>query len=278
FVLLIQVGIWGNALIEGWLLRYEAQGEEIGERLTTLTAVSFVAKLALYSILIVVALDNVPGVEVTALIASLGVGGVAVALAVQNILGDLFASLSIALDKPFVIGDLIIVDDLVGTVEEIGLKTTRLRSLFGEELIFSNSDLLSSRIRNYKDLEERRVLFTIGVTYDTEAVALERIPAMIQEIVSAQELVRFDRAHFKEMGDSALVFEVVYYVLSADYNLHMDIRQVINLAIFRRFGQEGIRFAFPSRTLYVTSDNGVPAWTQLASSAEDASGAEDGDA
>jgi small-conductance mechanosensitive channel len=256
FVFLIQLGIWGNALIEGWLSQQEAKGEEAGERPATLAALGFLVRLLLYAILVVLALDNVPGVEVTALITGLGIGGVAVALAVQNILGDLFASLSIALDKPFVVGDFVRVGELAGTVETIGLKTTRVRSLHGEELIFSNSDLLSSRIRNFKNLQERRVVFTVGVTGDTEPDTLARIPDMLGEIVTAQEPVRFERAHFSELGDFALVFEVVYYVLAADYNLHMGIRQAINLAIIRRFAEEGIAFAFPTQTIHLANAHG----------------------
>ena len=195
-------------------------------------------------------LDNL-GFNITALVASLGIGGIAVALAVQNILGDIFASLSIALDKPFVIGDFIIVEDVLGTVEYIGLKTTRLRSLSGEQIVFSNVDLLKSRIRNYKRMFERRVVFTIGVVYQTAHATLERIPALVRSIVEQQPKTRFDRAHFKEYGDSALVFEVVYFVLDSDYNIYMDIQQAINLAIFRRFQVKGIEFAYPTRTLHV---------------------------
>jgi len=201
-------------------------------------------------VILLLALDNM-GVDITALIAGLGIGGIAVALALQNVLGDLFASLSIVLDKPFVIGDFIIVDDLLGTVERIGLKTTRVRSLYGEQLVFSNSDLLNSRIRNYKRMFERRILFSIGVTYQTPHEKLATIPGIIREVIESQEQVRFDRAHFKEYGDSALKFEIVYYVLVPDYNTHMDIQQAINLAIVRRFEEEKIEFAFPTQTLYL---------------------------
>ncbi|HLF22448.1 MAG TPA: mechanosensitive ion channel family protein, partial [Burkholderiales bacterium] len=170
--------------------------------------------------------------------------------AVQNILGDIFASLSIALDKPFVIGDFIVVDDALGTVEYIGLKTTRVRSLSGEQIVFSNADLLKRRIRNYKRMAERRVEFRFGVVYGLPSEQLARIPVMVREIVEQQPKTRFDRVHFKEYGDSALVFEVVYSVLDADYNVHMDIRQAINLALYRCFREHGIEFAFPTRTLH----------------------------
>jgi len=194
------------------------------------------------------------GVDITALIAGLGIGGIAVALALQNVLGDLFASLSIVLDKPFVIGDFIIVDDLLGTVEHIGLKTTRVRSLFGEQLVFSNSDLLNSRIRNYKRMHERRIVFSLGVTYQTPYEKLAAIPDIIREIIELQEQVRFDRAHFKEYGDFALEFEIVYYMLVPDYNAYMDTQQAINLALYERFEKEGISFAYPTQTLYVSAE------------------------
>jgi len=254
FTVLIQVGIWGNALITSLIQQYQADHlkDEAGN-VTTLRAASFVIKLALFSVILLLALDNA-GIKIDTLIASLGVGSIAVALAVQNILADLFASLSIALDQPFVIGDFIIVDDYLGTVENIGLKTTRVRSLSGEQLIFANSDLLNSRIRNYKRMGERRVLFSLGVTYQTSYVLLKKIPEMIRKIIEAQDGTRFDRAHFKSFGDSALLFEVVYYVNSPDYNLYMNIQQTINLALVQQFEQDGIEFAYPTQTLYLRNE------------------------
>jgi small-conductance mechanosensitive channel len=200
---------------------------------------------------LLLALDNIPGIEVDALIASLGIGGIAVALAAQNILGDLFASLSIVLDQPFVIGDSITVGEYVGTVEHIGLKSTRVRSLTGEQLIFSNSDLLNSRIRNYGRMEERRVSFTLGVTCQTPYEKLVEIPGMIQEIIAAQPQTRFGRAHFKAYGDFSLNFEIVYCMLTSDYDVFMDIQQGINLEILRRFAEEGIELAYPTQTVFV---------------------------
>jgi small-conductance mechanosensitive channel len=191
--------------------------------------------------------------DVSALVASLGVGGIAVALAAQNILGDLFASLSILFDKPFVVGDFIIVDDLPGTVEKVGLKTTRVRSLFGEQLVFSNNDLLSSRIKNYKRMEERRVVFPLGVTYQTGAEQLELIPGIIKKTIEKQEKVRFDRSHFKGYGDFALLFETVYWVTEPDYNLYMDIQQKINLELFHLFEEQGIEFAYPTQTIHLAA-------------------------
>jgi small-conductance mechanosensitive channel len=248
---IIQLGIWLNAIVLLWIAHYQKNIEDDAAQLTTMRSAAFILRLVIFSSVFLLVLDNVPGVEITTLIASLGIGGIAIALAVQNILADLFASLSISLDKPFVIGDFIIVGDMLGTVEHIGLKTTRLRSLGGEQLVFSNNDLLNSRIRNYKRMYERRVVFSFGVVYETDYGKLERIPAMVQQIVENQKEIRFDRAHFKAFGDFSLDFEVVYYVLAPDYKLYMDIQQAINLAMFETFQREGIVFAYPTRTLYL---------------------------
>jgi small-conductance mechanosensitive channel len=254
---LLQGAIWGNGLIELWVNRYIREKlVEDAAKATTITALGFISKLVLWSIILLLALDNL-GFDITALVAGLGIGGVAVALAAQNILGDLFASMSIVLDKPFVIGDFIIVDEYLGTVEHIGLKTTRIRNLYGELIVFSNNDLLKSRIRNYKRMFERRVVFSIGVVYETPYEKLTAIPGMIREIIESQNFTRFDRAHFKEYGNFSLNFEVVYYVLSPDYNLYMDIQQAINLAIFKRFKEEGIEFAYPTQTIYVQRTDGL---------------------
>jgi small-conductance mechanosensitive channel len=256
---LLQAAIWGSAVVTHFITRYAKEKiDEDAAGVTMVKSVGFLVKLGLWSIIILLALDNM-GFEISALLAGLGIGGIAVALAAQNVLGDLFASLSIVLDKPFVIGDFIIVGDQMGTIENIGLKTTRVRSLSGEQIVMSNTDLLKSRIRNYKRMQERRAVFSLGVVYQTPAAKLETVPAMLKEIVEAQEKVRFDRAHFREYGDSALNFEVVYYLLEPDYLLYADTQQAINLEIFRRFEKEGIGFAYPTRTLHVESGSpGLP--------------------
>lgn len=255
--LLLQGALWGTGVISFWINRYKEQKlkEEDAATATTFSALGFILRLVLWTIILLLALDNL-GVNITTLVAGLGVGGVAVALAVQNILGDLFASLSIVIDKPFVMGDFIIVDEYLGTVEHIGLKTTRIRSLSGEQLVFSNNDLLQSRIRNFKRMYERRVVFSLGVVYQTPAEKLAAIPGIIREIVESQELTRFDRSHFKEYGDFSLNFETVYWVKVPDYNTYMDIHQAINLEIFRRFEKEGIQFAYPTQTLFITGEQG----------------------
>jgi small-conductance mechanosensitive channel len=257
-IFLLQGAIWGNAIISYWLAQtMKRRVEADAASTTTLSALGFISRLALWTIILLLALDNL-GVDITALVAGLGIGGIAVALALQNILGDLFASLSIVLDKPFVIGDFIIVDEHLGSVEHIGLKTTRIRSLSGEQIIFSNADLLNSRIRNFKRMYERRIVFSVGVTYQTPYEQLAAIPSMIREIVESQQLTRFDRSHFKEYGDSALMFETVYYLKSPDYNVYMDTQQAINLELFRRFQQLGIDFAYPTRTIYVSRNGDTP--------------------
>jgi len=254
---IVQGVIWGGVIFEYAIGRARAGKDQDPSDKTKLAVLSFVFKIVLWAVAVLLILDNL-GIKVTALVAGLGVGGIAIALAVQSILGDLFASLSIILDKPFVIGDFIVVDDLRGTVEHIGLKTTRVRSLGGEQLVFANSDLLNSRIRNYRRMEERRIAFALGVTYQTPAEKLERIPGMIREVVEAQERCRFDRAHFVSYGDSSLNFETVYYVTVPDYVVYLDIQQAINLALFRRFETEAIEFAYPTQTIFVERSGAAP--------------------
>ena len=250
-VVVLQVGIWGNVAIAQFIkFRVRTSIDHDPAAATTMAALGFLGRILLWSVLLLMALANL-GIEIGPVITGLGVGGVAVALAVQNILGDLFASLSIVLDKPFVMGDFIVVDTFFGNIEHIGLKTTRLRSLSGEQLVFSNSDLLKSRIRNYKRMQERRILFSLGVVYQTPRDTVARIAAMLREVIESNEQTRFDRAHFKAFGPSSLDFEVVYYVLSAEYAVYMDIQQKINLEIMKRFEAEGIEFAYPTQTLYV---------------------------
>lgn len=252
--LFIQCGIWGSAVASTLLKSYHSRALKNNTgAISTINVIGIISKIALWSTVVLLALDNL-GVNITALVTGLGIGGVAVALAVQNVLGDLLASLSITLDKPFVIGDFLIIGDFMGSVEYIGLKTTRIRSLSGEQLVFSNSDLLKSRIRNYGRMFERRVVFHLGVTYDTPREKLRIIPAIIREAVSAQDKTRFDRAHFMKYGDYALQFETVYYILTPDYNTYMDIQQAIYLMIHERFEQEGIEFAYPTQKLFVAQE------------------------
>ena len=195
-------------------------------------------------------LDNL-GFDISALVASLGIGGVAIALASQGLLRDLFSYFSILLDRPFELGDFIIVGDYLGTVEHIGIKTTRLKSLDGEELVISNTDLTESRLRNFKRMEQRRIAFKIGVVYQSSPEQLQAIPSIIKEIVESVEGVTFDRVHFSDYGDFSLNYEIVYLVNSNDYNFYMDVQQQINLALFQDFSDRGIEFAYPTQVHYV---------------------------
>ena len=250
----LQVGLWLGAGLDFWLHRYRLRALEANTgAATAVAAMGFVGRLLLWLIVLLLALDNL-GVDVTAMVAGLGVGGIAVALAVQNILGDLFASLSIVVDKPFVIGDFVVVDGFSGTVEHVGLKTTRVRSIGGEQLIFSNSDLLKARLSNYKRMTERRILFRFGVVYQTPLDQLERIPQILRDIIEPLPLARFDRAHFCALGESSLDYEVVYWMTDPDYAKYMDTQQAINLALFRVFADEKIYFAYPTRTLILDAN------------------------
>ncbi len=205
-------------------------------------------ELVIWSIALILFLDNI-GIQITSLVTGLGIGGVALAFAAQAILVDLFCSFTIFFDKPFEIGDFIIVGDQMGTVEYIGMKTTRLRALSGEQLVLANSDLTKSRIKNYKTMKERRVLFKLGVTYDTALAKLKEIPAVIKNIISNVPQTRFGRAHFCAYGAYSLDYEIVYYVLSSDFDIYMDINQEIYFQIKAEFEQRGIEFAFPTQTL-----------------------------
>lgn len=250
-VVMVQLGLWCSGFVNHWIdrTRQRRMANSPGGA-TGLFAIGLVARMVIWTLVILLALDNI-GVNVTTLVASLGIGGVAVALAVQNILGDLFASFSIVFDKPFVVGDFLIIDTHMGVVERVGLKTTRLRSLTGEQLIFSNSDLLNSRVRNYGRMQERRVTFEIGVTYDTPRDKLKQIPDILRNAIEQQPKTRFDRAHFKAYGDFSLIFETVYYVSVPDYNTYMDIQQEVNLGIHEQFENQRIEFAYPTQTLYL---------------------------
>lgn len=221
-----------------------------GGKAKQVQGIVFILNGALWLVGLIFLFDNL-GFNVTAVLTGLGVGGIAIALAAQTILGDIFNYFVIFFDRPFEIGDFIIVDDKMGTVEYIGLKTTRLKSLSGEQIIFSNSNLTNSRVHNYKRMNERRILFHLGVPYDTGSQKLARIPALIRTVVEEQEDTRFDRAHFASYGEYSLNFEVVYYMLSADYNRYMDVQEKINLEVFRKFEQEGVQFAFPTYSIHV---------------------------
>jgi small-conductance mechanosensitive channel len=249
-VSVVQVAAWVNVALRAFVQRRIQQNiEEDPGAATTFAAIGFGLRLLVWFILILVALSNL-GIQIGPLLAGLGVGGVAVALALQNILGDLFASLSIVLDKPFVIGDFIIVGESQGTVEYIGLKTTRLRSLTGEQVIISNSDLLRSRIRNMKRMHERRVQFEVSVAYRTPPALIERIPGMIQQAIEAQTSLRFERSHLRDFAGYACNFESVYWVKTADYTVFVNAQQAIHLELRHRFDAQNIDLARPVQSVF----------------------------
>ena len=263
--LVLQLGIWGDTALRGWRSQLLATPGD-GARKASSTILFFMMRLVVWVVAFLMTLDNF-GFNITTLVASLGIGGIAVALATQNILGDLFASLSIMLDKPFEVGDFIIVGDALGAVEYIGLKTTRLRGLGGEQIVFSNGELLRSRIHNHKRMATRRVAFMLRVAYGTSEAQVTAIPAMIREIVGARSDVSFERAHFFRYGDWSLDYEVVYHFQSPDYILHMDTQEQILLQIYRAFQREGIQFAHPLSVVRVAgADDPVGGWPPAAPS------------
>lgn len=244
----IQAIIWGKEAIKSWIeITIRKKNDDPSIR-TSLGFVGILLKFALIAIVFLFALNNL-GVNVSTFIAGLGVGGIAIALATQNILGDLFSSLSIVLDKPFIVGDFISLGEWQGTIEHVGLKTTRIRSLNGEQIIVSNSDLLSSKIRNFKRMETRRVAFTLGLRYDGPKEALKRVPETVKSILSKYEKVRIDRVNFRNYGNSALEFEVVYIFASSDFNLYADTHEKILWEIGDALEQQKIDFAFPTQTV-----------------------------
>lgn len=212
-----------------------------------------VVRCLVWALAAVIFLDNI-GFKVSTIIAGLGIGGVAVAIAAQAVLKDFFSYFSIVFDRPFKLGDFIIIGDFMGTVEHIGIKTTRIRSLGGEQVIFSNTDLTDSRVRNYKLMDKRRVLFRVGVTYQTSLSQLKEIPRIIENVIKNTSETAFDRAHFFSYGDFSLIFEVVYFVLNPDYNKYMDIQQEINFALKEEFEARGIEFAYPTQKLYLSKE------------------------
>lgn len=215
---------------------------------------------AIWLIALLFLLDNL-GVKISAVVAGLGIGGIAVALASQAILGDLFSYFVIFFDKPFEVGDFVIIGDKMGVIEHIGIKTTRIRALGGEQVVFSNTDLTNARVHNYKKMEQRRVEFKLRLVYETSADKLRAIPKIVQQAIQQLEGTTFDRGHFFAYGTFSLDFEFVYYVNSADYNIYMDIQQEINLTIFEAFAAEGIVFAIPTQRLYMPENKELVAVT-----------------
>ena len=258
-LLLIQIGLWAARTVRFYLEMKELERGADRVFSGSLDIINFVARMLIWSLLILVALDNV-GVNITALLAGLGVGGVAVALALQNVLGDLFASLSIALDKPFVVGDNLTIDTCIGRVEHIGIKTTRLRSDSGEQIILSNADILKSRVRNFGRLQEQRVLATIRLPYGTPTDKLKGVPELLAGIVREQPHARFERCHLKTLGESAFQFELSYFAQQPAVNPLLDLQQAVNFRIIDELRHSGVEFAYPTQLVMLQEpQRAVPA-------------------
>jgi small-conductance mechanosensitive channel len=239
-----------NATIKFFVLGFLKQKDDGELKQKQARGLLVITRIIVWMLGMVFLLDNF-GYDVTTIVAGLGIGGIAIALAAQAVLGDLFSYFVILFDRPFEIGDFIIVDDKMGVIEYVGIKTTRIKSITGEQLICANKDLTDSRVHNFKRMERRRVVLNIGVTYQTTANELESIPQIVEDIIKSKDEVVFDRGHFAAFGDFSLNFEFVYFILGADYNLYMDKQQAIALDIFRAFENKGIEFAYPTQTLFV---------------------------
>ncbi len=231
--------------------RQAAEGPDVDTSMVD--TLESVARVVLWIVGILVILDNL-GLDITALIAGLGIGGLAVAIAAQAVLADVLAAFSIYFDKPFKVGDFIIVGNDMGTVKHIGIKTTRLATLQGQELVISNKELTESRVNNYKRMQKRRIVFSFGVEYGTKAAQLRRIPDVVRGIIDGVDACKTDRVHFKQFGPSSLDFECVYFIDSPDYNAYMDAQQEMNLKIAEAFAKDGVQFAFPTQTIHMAKD------------------------
>ncbi len=235
-VIALQVAI--DAVFQRRIKREQHRGHQ-----SILEVLRGVVRFVLWTIGLLFILSNL-GVNINSLIAGLGIGGIAVALAAQNILSDLFNSLVIYFDQPFEVGDFIVVGDDKGTVQRIGVKSTRVKSLSGEEIIIPNRDIAASRIKNFKRLHERRVAFRLAVENLVSADQLNQVPAMIEEVVKQVPHVRFGRAHLHEVDNGKMMFEVVYHVLDHDYSVYMNVHQRILLSLVEAFGKEKITTSF----------------------------------
>ncbi|MEO6546368.1 MAG: mechanosensitive ion channel family protein [Ferruginibacter sp.] len=242
-----------NYFIQRSVIGYLERKNELPERIKQVSGMLVIVKVIVWGMGGIMLADNL-GYDVTTIIAGMGVGGIAIALAAQNILGDLFSYFVIFFDKPFEIGDFIVMDSNSGIVEKIGIKSSHVRSLDGQQLVMPNAEMVKSVIHNYKRLKRRRIVFSVGVVYSTSSIMLRSIPHIAEDIIRIQPAVSFDRAHFKSFGDFSINFEIVYYVESADYLLYMNTHQNICLNIFEKFEEEGIEFAFPTQTLFIQND------------------------
>ncbi len=249
-----QISNWAASTVS-YFVSKKMETEKNSSKVTIYNTVGIISRILIWVFAGLVILDSFPNVDISSLVAGLGIGGIAIGFAVQSILEDLFASVSITVDQPFVLGDFIVVGDVSGTVEKIGMKTTRIRSLTGEQIVIGNASITSDNIQNYQKLLERRVTITVGVTYETPIEKLRMIPSIIEKIAKDQEKARFDRVHLDEMADFSINFLLVYYALTADYNEHMDIKEAINFSILEKFAENGIDIAYPTQMLYISKNN-----------------------
>lgn len=248
---MIQLAIWMNFIVDSIITNFiNRKTRKNPAAASSISLIQLFSKFVILSVVILFTLHNL-GINITTILAGLGVGGIAVALALQKILRDLFSSLSIVMDKPFVVGDFIIMDQYLGEVEKIGLRTTRLRSLSGEQIIMSNSEILATNIRNYKRMKERRIVFQVGLPLSSEPHELQKAVSLITEAVKSKSGTRFDRCHFQAIGRSYLDIETVYYVLSPDYNVYMDIHQAILLELLTTFRENGLTFVYPAQRIQI---------------------------
>ena len=248
-VLALQIGFWLGGVIN-FLVASKMQRETDDQKeQTAVHAFGLFGKIVIWVIVGLVAVQNITGMNLDALIASIGIGGIAIGLAVQNILKDIFASLSIFLDKPFLVGDYIVVDQIGGTVENIGIKSTRIRTLLGEEVVFTNSDLLESRVHNYRKLERRREVMKVGVSTETPIAMLEKLPGLFENAISKQEYATFDRAHLTEFADYTFMYEIVYFIESASYVDYMDTKQAVHLEILRQLNDQKVVLPYPTHMI-----------------------------
>jgi small-conductance mechanosensitive channel len=245
----LQVGLWLGGIINHLVVFREDKEEGSKKEQTAIRAFGLFGKILIWAIIGLVTLQNISGMELNALVTSLGIGGIAVGLAVQNILKDIFASLSIFLDKPFLVGDYIVVDDTGGTVENIGLKSTRIRTLLGEEVIFSNSNLLESRIHNFRKLERRLVVINIGISPETSHESLQGLPDLFKEIIQQQKKATFDRANLNEIADYTLNYEIVFHIESAEYDVFMNTKESVLLEIIKRLQEKDINMPYPTQAI-----------------------------
>ncbi|SDS90911.1 Small-conductance mechanosensitive channel [Halopseudomonas xinjiangensis] len=244
--LAFQIALWLDTAARLWMDSLTRDGKKRNP--VTTTVIGIMIRLVVWTMMLLSILANL-GVDITAMVASLGVGGIAIALALQTLLSDVFASLAIGIDKPFEIGDFVVFGEVAGNIEHIGLKTTRIRALSGEQIVCANADLLSKILHNYKRMNTRRIVFKFGIMYSTPTEKVREVATMVRNVVDAVPDTRFDRAHFVSFDDSQLTFEVVHIVQSSDYNRYMDIQQEINLGLLQGCRDLGVGFAFPTRSV-----------------------------